>query len=117
MKYVRTKDGRIIEIPNKHKEIVYDGNVIISLEKIINGVRGEAIVNGIVDKKADTIEELCDEFVVCFDSKTKPVRVDNSMFLAKHYAGKSGHIMCAIWTDKGLIYVAKMNYKGEFELL
>ena len=23
----------------------------------------------------------------------------------------------AIWTDKGLIYVAKMNNKGEFKLL
>ena len=112
MKYVRTKDGRIVEIPNKHKEIVYDGNVIISVEKIINGVRGEAIVNGIVDKKADTIEELCDEFVrVCEDIRDFLVSDDIPT------QREGWDIYGAIWTDKGLIYVAKMNDKGEFELL
>ena len=112
MKYIRTKDGRIIEIPNKHKEIVYDGNVVISLEKIINGVKGEAIVCGIVDKKANTIEKLCDEFV--------RVREDIRDFLVSDdipTAREDWDIYGAIRTDKGLIYVAKMNDNGEFELL
>ena len=113
MKYVRTKDGRIVEIPNKHKEIVYDGNVIISVEKIINGVKGQEIITGLVDKKADTIEELCDEFVTSYidgfhQLTSFPSKVDAIL----------GHsVYGAIWTDKGLIYVAKMNDKGELELL
>ena len=112
MKYVRTKDGRIVEIPNKHKEIVYDGNVLISVEKIINGARGREIVTGFVDRKADTIEELCDKFV--------RVREDMYDFIVCNYipAQREGwDIYGAILTKEGLIYVAKMNDKGEFELL
>ena len=33
------------------------------------------------------------------------------------YGDKKIQIYGAIWTDKGLIYVAKMNKKGELELL
>lgn len=64
------------------------------------------------EDEADTIEELCDCFVD-YDKEDggylvtpdKPVR-------------RYGHeIYGAIWTSKGLIYVAKTNEKGEFELL
>ena len=70
-------------------------------------------------KVADTIEELCDEFVAIdigvFGDKTKSyktikeVEEDKTFLFDKLYG--------AIWTDKGLIYVAKMNNKGELELL
>ena len=69
-------------------------------------------------KQADTIEELCDELVVVFDTRPpKPVVCGYSIAQAKLYAGNTGKIYGAIWTDKGLIYVAKMNEKGELELL
>lgn len=67
--------------------------------------------------KADTIEELCDE-AVFFDDNKEP-----------HYKSKEGSIWYlgaslfteslrfAIWTDKGLIYVAKVNEDGELELI
>lgn len=70
-----------------------------------------------VIKQSDSIEELCDEFVF-FDKDNKP-----------HYKSQEGEIWWlgaslytetlkgAIFTDKGLIYVAKMNEKGELELL
>lgn len=73
---------------------------------------------------ANTIEELCDEFVV-FD-KEQP----NGKLL--YYRGFENlknefvdfendkckvEIYGAIWTSKGLIYVAKMNEKGELELI
>jgi len=37
--------------------------------------------------------------------------------LQKYARDKDWTIYGAIWTDKGLIYVAKMNDKGEFELI
>ena len=60
--------------------------------------------------QADTIEELCDEFVC------------NEMLIyeeteMKWLASQGNNVYGAIWTDKGLIYVAKMNDKGELELL
>lgn len=100
MKYIRTKDGRVID-----NEIMCIG---FAKDNIL--------------KQADTIEELCDEFVVvgifdnqigccCFTfSEAKEL---------KDYAElpQEQIIYGAIWTEKGLIYVAKMNDKGEWELL
>ena len=95
MKYIRTKDG-IVEIV---KELSY-----CYLDK--NG--NEYLLDN--QKTADTIEELCDEFV--------GIRKDNTKELLRYrpnykYVATYG----AIWTDRGLIYVAKMNDKGELELL
>ena len=67
-----------------------------------------------VRKEADTIEELCDEFVC-----------GKNHLLLKLYELKSEDfkedvkdiVYGAIWTDKGLIYVAKINEKGVFVLL
>lgn len=63
---------------------------------------------------ANTIEELCDEFVVvssiCCSLLNKKEKQD-----IKRYA--KSNLFGAIWTSKGLIYVAKMNKKGELELL
>ena len=65
---------------------------------------------GIINQ-ADTIEELCDEFVV--EDKDE-FAIFHNFKLAKQ---TKGIIYGAIWTDKGLTYVAKMNSKGELELL
>lgn len=73
-------------------------------------------------KQADTIEELCDEFV--FEGVDgKPFVCDNFSELiywfnhSKEQQYKTRNCYGAIWTNKGLIYVSKMNDKGEFELL
>ena len=78
--------------------------------------------NGIT-KIANSIKELCDEFVVWEEDYKNPIscpltekeryeQIKRTILL-----GKFGGIKCwlklAIWTDKGLIYVAKMNEKGE----
>lgn len=72
--------------------------------------------------KADTIEELCDEFVYekgC--GKDTPMLSKNDFNSLKEWYMNSGFkvntIYGAIWTDKGLIYVAKLNEKGELELI
>ena len=100
MKYIRTKDG------------IYENK---PLEKYLGKRRGKGFE--IVFKEqdiinqADTIKELCDDFVMISDGKHK-------LDIGCHsYSDEKIQIYGAIWTDKGLIYVAKMNEKGELELL
>lgn len=66
-------------------------------------------------KQADTIEELCDEFVFLTYGEHC---ITPSLEIPKQYKENYANITFgAIWTDKGLIYIAKMNDKGELELL
>ena len=79
---------------------------------------------------SDTIEELIDAYVfvsksgethypyfksydmgVCLGS-----RIENDETFKNHLL-ENGTVYGAVWTDKGLIYVAKMNDKGCLELL
>ena len=67
-------------------------------------------------KSADTIEELCDEFV----GVDKTCENGHQLLIAIPYKCVNfwnGGVYGAIWTDKGLIYVAKLNDKGELELI
>ena len=103
MKYIRTKDGIYEAKKNK---------VGAWVTKLPYKIFDRDVI-----KQADTIEELCDE-AVFFDKDNKP-----------HYKSQEGNIWYlgaslftetlrfGIFTDKGLIYVAKMNDKGELELL
>lgn len=119
MKYIRTEDEKIFLIHEDldNKDLWYfeskEKTIVISCNPIDLG------------KVADTIEELCDEFVL-YDSKdmintfiSTYERVMNwKEVLDKRKLDKPNYeIYGAIWTDKGLIYVAKMNDKGELELL
>ena len=122
MKYIRTKDGRILE-----NKVIINPRVVqfYSDEEIENGISPNQVV-----KQADTIEELCDEFVLInskiwvlggynqFESK-KDAEWDykNAVRLWKISKVPNKALYGAIWTDRGLIYVAKMNDKGELELL
>ena len=120
MKYIRTLSG-IFETtkPFEKDDVVYVlGN---GYEKVL--------------KVADTIEELCDEFVDTselkttntggwlydeFDSKNKCLvyyAEDERRTIPLNEFEDLSKIYGAIWTSKGLIYVAKMNDKGELELL
>ena len=107
MKYIRTKNG-IYEIINEN-ETFYEcvGKIFISKDIFYHK-----------DRLADTIEELCDEFVC--DNKIVNVEHDleNNLWVDdKLFEDIKDIVYGAIWTDKGLIYVAKMNDKGELELL
>ena len=114
MRYIRTKDNIIdlrrfgnmpCGVANYMGKVVYDFN---------------AYGRFVVEQEANTIEELCDAYVI-----------KNPKNNIHHFARYEGlyelqtiakeHndliIYGAIWTDKGLIYVAKINDKGELELL
>ena len=95
MKYIRTKNGNIL---NSSRGLT---SMIVTKDDIL--------------KEADTIEELCDmfifragDYIVIDQDKDKVFRGNWNCY---------DTIYGAIWTNKGLIYAAKMNDKGEFELI
>ena len=71
-------------------------------------------------KKSNKIENLCDKFVEVHKVLQNGI-FDRPYFdiVRKEVAdgGPVGDLYGAIWTSKGLIYVAKMNKKGELELI
>ena len=72
---------------------------------------------GKIIKSSDTIEELCDE-AVFFDKGNKPhykSQEGNAWYLGASLFTET--LRFGIFTDKGLIYVAKMNKKGKMVLL
>lgn len=103
MKYIRTKDGIYKIIKD-----LYFGRLLLNNKEIVSLSDSDV-------KIADTIEELCDMFVCIRKDNSKALLscVDEVLPLRMCYIGIYG----AIWTDKGLIYVAKMNENGELELL
>lgn len=119
MKYIRTKDGRILK---------FDDKICEPLPRVI----GEPIDDNVgifkgveVVKQADTIEELIDEFVligICgipYDSKQVLDEEDKHKkdFLIELVKSQDYEIYGAIWVGADLHSVAKMNDKGELELL
>jgi len=114
MKYVRTK-GKIYEA------IGEDGNWFV-VKDIFCGTC--TVRKAYVTKQADSIEELCDEYVIFCKEEPNGKLLYYKGFenLKKEFIDferdkEKVVVYGAIWTDKGLIYVAKMNEKGEFELL
>lgn len=138
-RYIRTKDGKIFDTVKDLGRYGKSKAVIIC---DFNGNFIDVRKQNMILKKADTIEELCDVIVcrnelfypltsnregnefnweeinrfrtsVCIDeeeyNKIKETTNDFEPYFYKVFG--------AIWTDKGLIYVAKMNDKGELELI
>ena len=81
-------------------------------------------------KKADTIEELCDCVVTMNELCDTPITenllhelgndkhiIKNALYQIKQGQHGKWWLKLAIWTEWGLKYVAKMNPKGELELL
>lgn len=108
MKYVRTKDG-IYEL-DKYKEKYHYFKVngsAYKLQKISEC------------KQANTIEELGDVYVIApKDSKSKPYTVNTlSMFDDVEDVLRHNDIYLSIWVGALLKHAAKMNDKGDLELL
>lgn len=118
-KYIRTKD-EIIDIPYGNKDekgyYTYDSDNFLAPKKYID--KKDII------KVANTIEDLCDRYVlkdidiIVLNDDKKEYRFEgtNEWFNITSLELERG-IYGAIWTNKGLIYVAKMNDKGELELI
>ena len=107
--YIRTDEGHIYErIEQRILKCVYFGG-----EQYRHNLNSKW--ENIIDQ-ADTIEELCDEFV----GVDKTCENGHQLLRAIPYKCANfwnGGVYGAIWTDKGLQFVARINSKGELELL
>lgn len=119
MKYIRTKDGIIklefiyYYLNDMHKFLIVPNRSPVRKDKIKYYFKKHKIL-----KQANTIEELCDEFVYVGEKGNVILGMSYMQIEdVKKYNVNNNKIYGAIWTDKGLIYVAKMNEKGELELL
>ena len=124
MKYIRTKDG-VYEALESFK--TPEGYFYFSYEQKTNDALNPIVRESVYDydliKQADNIKELCDDFVVCHSEVN-----DGLPFICPKRDGLLENMFKlwiyykifpygAIWTDKGLIYVAKLNEKGNWELI
>ena len=124
MKYIRTNKGKIYECVGED-ENGYDCDTRrLPLKHALTKVAKQKFYYGVeyAIKVADTIEELCDEFVIKVNVHNIVVHdLESALNLSKDYKNneltKEYIIYGATWTDKGLIYVAKINEKGDLCLL
>lgn len=113
MKYIRTKNGYIYRLANEqfdNEKYLIEKNIVKAQNLNYEECELDFVSKKQVIAQSDTIDKLCDDFVC------------DEMFVydktEMEWLTKQGDIVYgAIWTEKGLIYVAKMNDKGELELL
>lgn len=121
MKYIRTKDG-VYEVVGFDEECIIPSPLIkvrkdCCIERITHCCKEDII------KQADTIEELCDAYVVICDYEpsiinAKYVTFEEALKYSNYEEEKENmQFFGAIWCERGLIYVAKMNDKGDLELI
>lgn len=116
MRYIRTKDN-VYETIGK-EEPCRDGEI----EVFCTG--HNSVAKSWIVTQANTIEDLCDGYVIehpinafrFFYDKEEMLKClfNTCMRLFKVHELK---VFGCIKTDKGLIYIAKMNGEGELELL
>ena len=116
IRYIRTKDGKIYDT----EKYAYAWSTPQKIGLNISITESLLIPKSLIEKQADAIEELCDEFVIYDIHKKKWLHFTGLKSLVA-YCDMNGldktMIKGAIWTDKGLIYVAKMNDEGNLELI
>ena len=128
--YIRTKDG-VYEVseyePSEYTTLISNPVKAFDVKvttRTSNGSSIRIVYGSEVISQSESIEELCDEFVV-FDKEQpngKLLYYKGFENLKKEFIDfekdkEKVVVYGAIWTDKGLIYVAKMNDKGELELI
>ena len=126
-KFIRTKDG-IYEVVDENDRYYKCSNPQTGWVTIKSKIENDE--NGIdyASAEADTIEELCDEFIDDTHKDFYKIKKENGKTFVwsikqrfKYWNSIDfdfvGTIYGAIWTDKGLIYVAKMNNDGELVLI
>lgn len=105
--YIRLKN-RIAKIEAEDSECYYFNK----LKKFVYKDEGY--------KTANTPEELCDEFVrICERFNIRELlnkQEKEDLLNRKLKTNKITYFYGAIWTSKGIIYVAKMNNEGVFKL-
>ena len=126
--YIRTKDG-VYELVDTYYMCV-DG---VETYMYNDRGRGVEIRGGQILKQSENLEELCDEFVLHYGDTMQtsiPIpwatyerRDDNwqkhkeKLISELKKAERKATVYGAIWTSKGLIYVAKIDNEGKLVLI
>lgn len=105
MKYIRTKDGI-------YKVVLVSPLGFVRIDKR-DGTFPDVFEKDII-KQADTIKELIDEYVAKKDC-SRPFVIKKYEIYSNLQFGFT--IYGSIWVDDNLVKVAKMNDKGELELV
>ena len=126
--YIRTKDG-VYEVLSEYEPPEYTtliSNPVKAFDvkvttRTSNGSSIRIVYGSEVISQSESIEELCDEFVVIRDSTkiNQLVRTDDINYL-KEMMKEDKRIIAikgAIWTDFGLKYVARLTEDGGVELI
>lgn len=106
-RYIRTDEGKIEDLTRCRVSEDLVG-------KPFNPPHGWLIYREHIIATDDNLEELIDEYVLDEYGHYCVIGDIEARDMAERYYGT---VYGAIWTDKGLIFVAKMNDKGELELL
>lgn len=125
--YIRTKET-IFEVVDDNAKML-----IVRAKGNPNHLYNKSRIQTEILQQANTIEELCDEFVLHYEDTMEaniPIpwasyerRDDNwpknkeKLISEINNKQRKATVYGAIWTPKGLIYVAKMNEDGELVLL
>lgn len=115
-KYIRTKDGKIIDTERY-------GYLVHNSLGYVTGLGAVIIKGKDIDREADTIEELCDEAIVIEQWRNKPFVLlvggnGTPLSCARvMYLPQGCIVYGAVWVDGSLIKVAQMNVEGVLELL
>ncbi len=118
MKYIVTKDGRVVDVSLMQECETDDDNG----KRIFDGYEDRDgtyyPVENII-KQADTIKKLCDAYVIVpKDKKFKPyIEATLSVFDDLEGVLRCSDIYLSVWINALLKPVAKLNDKGEPELL
>ena len=136
MKYIRLEEGifqvgeKIIVEPNNNPNVSSfpnESGYYITRKNKFDGIDFRYAGESEVIKEADSIEELCDVFVTVFDTTNSfykdiyPITyrtLDKAIKdLSKWDKAYNAQVMGAIWNNKGLIFVAKLNEDNVLELI
>ena len=117
--YIRTIMGSIYKVDNNKYGVIEENGIF---KKYCENMGHSWYSELVATKQSENLEELCDEFVIAFENKMPflfDLIYEDDKILLKElaYRYRGATIYGAIWTSKGLIYVAKIDDKGELELL
>ena len=138
MKYIRTEDGRIIniqefidneknnpyyekyrfeKIKNENGECVIRWTAVGTEENSIKEQRGQicqfcARVDSPFVNQSNKLEDLIDNIVIIEPNGIQPFIVGKDIKGLEEYA-KNNQVYGAIWTYKGLMFVTKLNKEWE----
>lgn len=130
LKYIRTKMFQILEVTKKEEDTSFKDAYWYKCKHTRYGMHSDFVI-----KESDNLEDLFDAYVTYdinneydfftkkdwdepypFEEDLKEIK-NNTLWVMNNRPDLEPMLYGAIWTNKGLTYVAYMNKDGEWELI